>query len=207
MVIKVTYQQPVQSIRPNKSHRFDAYSPKLGRPITLFSYPQLNQWLLLEAFPAVKSFCERPDTLELQGGKQILIDYWIQRNRSEAFVVILCDDEPAPNLSKRPQTRLTFVRPKTLARWGTLANNWQSLLPYIVAQRNWCCDADMAKVVSLVEMPMTLKEIENQLTHLDSSTVRGYVFSALAKGLLRAPSLKNSLWQQNLLVLPALHGH
>ena len=55
----MTYQHPVHTTRPSKSHRFDFYSPKLGRPITLFSYPQLNQWTLLEAFPAIETFCER----------------------------------------------------------------------------------------------------------------------------------------------------
>lgn len=64
----MVYQQPVHRARPGKSHRFDVYSPKLGRPLTLFSHNQLRQWTFLEAFPAIKTFNKRPATIELQNG-------------------------------------------------------------------------------------------------------------------------------------------
>lgn len=203
----MAYQYPVHSIRPSKSHRFDFYSPKLGRPITLFSYPQLNQWSLLEAFPAVKTFCERPDTLELQDGKQLVIDFWIQKNRNEAFIVIIKDKSPILRVTGRPTYRVTFVSQKSLGRWAIFADNWQSMLPYIVSHRKWCGDAETKLVASFVKRPMTLKELENQMSAQDSSFVRACVFRAIAQGQLRAPSLKQSLWQQRLLILPGSPTH
>lgn len=203
----MTYQHPVHSIRPSKSHRFDFYSPKLGRPITLFSYPQLNQWTLLEAFPAIKTFCERPDTLELEGGKQIVIDFWIQKSRNEAFVVIVKDNNPVLKVVGRPALRVAFVKQKSLDRWAIFANNWQSMLPYIVSHRKWCDDTETKRVASIVKRAITLNELENQITAHDSSFVRACVFRAIAKGQLRAPSLKQSLWQQSLLILPSITAH
>jgi len=69
----MVYSTPTITKRPPKSDRFDLFSPKLNRHITLFSYWQLQLWLILETFP----FCERPDFIELKNGKQQLIDFWL----------------------------------------------------------------------------------------------------------------------------------
>jgi hypothetical protein len=40
--------------------RIEVYSPKIQRRLTLFSRDAHDAWLLLEADPEVRSFCERP---------------------------------------------------------------------------------------------------------------------------------------------------
>jgi hypothetical protein len=88
------YIKPLETVRPARSDRFDAFSPKLGRPLTLFSYSQFQQWLLLEALPSVKAFCERPALLESEDQKPVLIDFWIQGTTAEFFLVIRDDGTP-----------------------------------------------------------------------------------------------------------------
>ncbi len=38
----MSYIKPLETERPACRDRFDAFSPKLGRPLTLFSYSQFN---------------------------------------------------------------------------------------------------------------------------------------------------------------------
>lgn len=194
--------KPCQSSRPARSDRFDVFSPKLGRPLVLFSYLQLQQWLLLEAFPSVKTFCERPDLLEVQDGKAVLIDFWIQSTKNEIFVVIRDDDLPKPNLIGPAAIRIRYLNLSHLRSWSTLAKNWQSMLPYVVAYRNWLINDDINQIVQRCSSPVTLGELENSFLSKESSWVRACVFDALRKGLLQAPSLKTKPWNQFLQILP-----
>ena len=52
--------QPVVLARPRGAHRFEAFSLKLSRRVTLYRHAALEQWVLLETDPTVEAFCERP---------------------------------------------------------------------------------------------------------------------------------------------------
>jgi hypothetical protein len=52
--------QPVALARPRGAHRFEAFSLKLARRVTLYRFVALKQWVILEASPAVEAFCENP---------------------------------------------------------------------------------------------------------------------------------------------------
>jgi hypothetical protein len=52
--------EPVALARPRGAHRFEAFSLKLARRLTFYRRPLLEQWVRLEANPAVTTFCERP---------------------------------------------------------------------------------------------------------------------------------------------------
>jgi hypothetical protein len=198
----VRYIKPYQTSRPARSDRFDVFSPKLGRPLILFSYLQLQQWLLLEAFPSVKAFCERPDLLEVQDGKTVLVDFWIQSASNEFFLVIRADDSPKPNLANPAAVRTRYLKSSHLRSWSTLAKNWQSMLPYVVAYRHWLTSEDTVDIIKRCSSPLTLGELENSFSSKESSWVRACVFDALGKGLLRAPSLKTKQWNQFLQLSP-----
>jgi hypothetical protein len=187
------FTKPCHSERPARSDRFDVFSPKLGRPLTLFSYLQFQQWLLLEAFPSVKAFCERPDLLELEDGKTVLIDFWIQSASNEFFLVIRDDD--LPKLKTRASSlRIRYIRSSRYTGWNMLAKNWQSMLPYVISYRDWLTNEDSVEIVKRCSTPVTLKELENAFSFNESSWVRACVFDALAKGQLQAPSLRTKPW-------------
>ena len=199
------YHTPVHTDRPPNSHRFDVFSPKLGRPLTLFSYPQLHQWLLLEAFPGVRTFCERPDYLDLQEGPPRLIDFWVQRLRLEAFLVLVDNDTPELTLAKAPRIPVSYITPKALARWAPLARNWQSMISYLTAQRRWFTEGDVETAAAQCNRPMTLGQFEQQLSSRDPAWTRAVLFAALAHGRVRAPSLRTTPWSLETRILPAAY--
>jgi len=44
--------QPLTLPRPRGAHRYDVFSPKLGRRLTLYRRSAFEAWLILEADPA-----------------------------------------------------------------------------------------------------------------------------------------------------------
>lgn len=180
--------------RPARSDRFDVFSPKLNRPLTLFSYSQFQQWLLLEAFPSVKTFCERPVLLESQDQKPVLIDFWIQGSTAEFFLLIRDDRPPKLKQTGPHSLRVRYLKHRQLDRWGVFAQNWQSMLPYIVAYRHWLTNNDTNDIIKRCSSRITLGELENAYSSKEPSWVRACVFDALAKGSLQAPSIKSKPW-------------
>jgi len=54
------FHAPLEVARPRGCRLLEAFSPKLTRPIRLFERASFEQWIRLEADPAVLSLCERP---------------------------------------------------------------------------------------------------------------------------------------------------
>jgi hypothetical protein len=196
------YIKPLETERPARSDRFDAFSPKLGRPLTLFSYSQFQQWLLLEALPSVKAFCERPALLESEDQKPVLIDFWIQGATAEFFLVIRDDGTPTLKQTGADSLRVRYIKHSRLDSWGMFAQNWQSMLPYIVAYRHWLTNNDTVDLINRCSSRITLGELENAYPSKEPSWVRACVFDALAKGSLQAPSLKSKPWNRFLQISP-----
>jgi hypothetical protein len=63
--------------------RIEVYSLKIQRRLTLFSRDAHDAWLLLEADPEVRTFCERPAYVAGEAGR--LIDFWVDRGRHANF--------------------------------------------------------------------------------------------------------------------------
>jgi hypothetical protein len=95
------YEKPIEISRRPWQRRIEVYSPKLRRRLTLFSWAAHDAWLLLEADPAVKVFCERPTYVE--GGAGRLIDFWVSRGRRAHFWVLLLEESKKTALPKSVQ--------------------------------------------------------------------------------------------------------
>jgi hypothetical protein len=54
------YDNAMELRRRPWQRRIEVYSPKIQRRLTLFSRDAHDAWLLLEADPEVRTFCERP---------------------------------------------------------------------------------------------------------------------------------------------------
>src|SRR5260370_5823487 len=78
--------EPVALARPRGAHRFEAFSPKLGRRLTLYRRDALEQWILLEANPAVVTFCERPGYVQLDGHRR-LADFCVRNVGRKELVI------------------------------------------------------------------------------------------------------------------------
>ncbi len=79
--------QPVALARPRGAHRFEAFSPKLARRVTLYRFVALQQWVILEASPSVEAFCENPGFVII-GEQQILADFWIRYADRNELVIL-----------------------------------------------------------------------------------------------------------------------
>jgi hypothetical protein len=77
MVNSMPVLQPLGLARPRSAHRLEAFSLKLARRVTLSRHVALQQWVLLEASPAVETLCERPGLIIIDG-QQILAEVWVQ---------------------------------------------------------------------------------------------------------------------------------
>ena len=131
--------EPLTLPRPRGAHRYDVFSPKLGRRLTLYRRSAFEAWLMLEADPAAKTFCERPGFMAVDG-QRCVVDFWARFGDRECLVVL---SEPTP-ATDRPRSRPDFdpeafavrhidAAERAAARVWT--GNWQRMLPVLVAAR------------------------------------------------------------------------
>ena len=79
--------EPIAFARPRGAHRFDAFSLKLQRRLTLYRRSALEAWLMIESDPVVHSFCERPGLVRLDG-QRCVADFWVRFADCEELVVL-----------------------------------------------------------------------------------------------------------------------
>ena len=65
MTASKPYTQAVVFSRPAGRKRIEVFSPKLARRLSLGGYDAYRTWLVIEANPRIKAFCERPTWLSL----------------------------------------------------------------------------------------------------------------------------------------------
>ena len=180
------FSTPLDAPRPRGSPLLEGFSPKLCRRVRLFDRATFNQWLRLEADPAVLSLCERPVRLSFSPGSRV-VDFWIQRDDGEQLLVVYDgQDELAPTASDIPVQRVAAADLAAAAIW---IDNWQRMLPTIVSTRAWLSGALAHSVQEYVREPMVLSRLERAFAMGDPPVVRGAVFELLRKGRLIAPSL------------------
>ena len=80
------YDNAMELRRRPWQRRIEVYSPKIQRRLTLFSRDAHDAWLLLEADPEVRAFCERPAYVAGEAGR--LIDFWVDRGRHAKFWIL-----------------------------------------------------------------------------------------------------------------------
>jgi hypothetical protein len=100
--------RPINVKRPALVHRFEAWSPKLSRRLTVYSREAVSLWVLLEADPRVVSFCERPGYVRVND-HTVLADFWLQQDSAPAWWVMAearalepFDDAQVPRLDDCP---------------------------------------------------------------------------------------------------------
>jgi hypothetical protein len=185
--------EPVALARPRGAHRFEGFSPKLARRLTFYRRDLLEQWILFEADPAVVSFCERPGYVNVSA-KQLLAEFWVcYVDRQE--LVILDDafyDEPATRSHRRLDGAALPIRKISLADLAAARvwiDNWQRMLPCIVANWSLVSSSLPRAIDRFLAQPRKLIEIEREFSSGDPVLVRTAVFGMLHAGRLSAPDL------------------
>lgn len=80
------FASPLPATRARGARLIEAYSPKLGRRVTLHDHLAFSQWIRLEADVGVLGFCERP--ARSAPPQSCLIDFWLQRADGTQLIVL-----------------------------------------------------------------------------------------------------------------------
>jgi len=186
--------RPVTTPRPRGAPRLDAFSLKLNRRLTLFQRGAPELWLLIEADPAVQSFCERPGYAQLSG-QRYLADFWVRYANREELVILSDSLAEKPQPAARPDDELKgipirLVTSTDLAAARAWIDNWRHTLPFLVAARGLVSSSLLRAVEIFVTIPHTLLEIEREFSVGDPALVRAAVFGLLHAGHVDAVDLR-----------------
>jgi hypothetical protein len=185
--------KPVALVRPRGAHRYEAFSLKLSRRLTLYTRPSLEQWILLEADPAVVTFCERPGYVQFDG-HQLLADFWV-RYVDRQDVVVLNDsrvDDEISDASRELDGKALTIRRVAAAELiaaRVWIGNWQGMLPCLIANRKLVLPSLSRPIERFLARPKRLADVEREFSAGDPVLVRAALFSLLHQGKVSAPEL------------------
>jgi hypothetical protein len=186
--MQASYEKPIEISRRPWQRRIEVYSPKLRRRVTLFSREAHDAWLLLEADPAVKVFCERPAYLEGGGGR--LIDFWVNRGRHAKFWVLSSAEPEKLAIPKFAHgVSVQILRRADLMAFERRIDNWSQIVPYRVSFARYPDGRLQKEIFDRLEKPHRLERIEEAFHPLDVAGVRAALFELLATGKIIAPNL------------------
>ncbi|MFB9128364.1 hypothetical protein E2553_39920 [Paraburkholderia dipogonis] len=193
MVAVLRSFEPLMLPRPRGAHRYDAFSPKLGRRLTLYRRSAFETWLMLEADPASRTFCERPGFMVVDGQRRV-VDFWA-RSDDHKYLVLLSESTTTSN---RPRSRIDFDPEAFAVRYIDAAERaaarvwtgaWQRILPVLVAARGLVEPSLAASIERFVASPQSLMAIEREFSTGDPVLVRAAVFELLHRGRIQALEL------------------
>ena len=137
------YARAVVFSRPAGRRRIEVFSPKLGRRLSLGGYDGYRTWLVIEANPRIKSFCERPTYVD--GPRGAVIDFWVQLSDNEAGEFWMME-----STARRPTTvdqtaavppaqlhglSVRYITHADLLAWAIPIANWARITPYLVSHK------------------------------------------------------------------------
>nr|WP_309249636.1 hypothetical protein [Paraburkholderia sp. CNPSo 3274] len=161
----------------------------------------LQQWLLLEADPNVISFCERPGYVLIDGHRRLadFLAYYIDRKELVILIDQMADDSAKASCRDLDSTAFPIrpVAPAELAAARVWTDNWQRMLPYLVANWRLVPPTLLRAIACFVKHPQRLLAIEREFSACDPVLVRTALFSLLHGGRVSAPEL----WTQPLSLL------
>ncbi|MCC8397485.1 hypothetical protein LJ656_33545 [Paraburkholderia sp. MMS20-SJTR3] len=186
--------RPIALGRPRGAHRFEAFSPKLARRVMFYRRALLEQWLLLEANPKMITFCERPGYVLISEDRH-LADFWVRYvDRDE--LVILSEllwasnpDGPCAEIDACT-AEVRFVASAELAAARAWTDNWQRILPYLVANRGLVPTTLPPAIMQFVQEPRRLLDIEREFLTSDPVIVRAALFGLMHMGRVNAPEIQ-----------------
>jgi hypothetical protein len=185
--------EPLALVRPRGAHRFDVFSPKLKRRLTLYRRCALEAWLMIESDPSVRTFCERPGVVRLDG-QRCVGDFWVHFADREELVVL---SNPVVTNDTRQQhaefdaDRIPMRRIEVaeLAAARVWTDNWQRMLPALITTRDLVPASLYEAVERFVATPQPLLAIEREFSNDDPVLARAAIFGLLHAGRVEAPGL------------------
>src|SRR5271167_774243 len=182
------YDDAIEFRRRPWQRRIEVYSPKINRRLTLFSRDAHDAWLLLEADPKVRSFCERPAYVAGEAGR--LIEFWVDRGRHAKFWILGGAESEADGLpSTLHGIALRVLHRADMIAAETRIKNWSQIVPYLISFKRHTNRRLEEEVLARVEKPHRLEHLEAAFQPIDVSMVRASLFNLVAEGRVVAPDI------------------
>jgi hypothetical protein len=184
--------QPTPIRRLPGMRRLHVHSPKVGRTLVLFSYDSLAAWALAESCPLIKTFCEYPGYVDLDG-ERVMADFWVRGSGRDEFLKLEDGIELTPEWPARAPTyidvSLTRVSSDWLQRNREWIDNWLQINPYLVANARFVTPAMLDRVAALFDDARPLFDAEHAVRDVDAQLARTAVFMLMHRGTLSSDDL------------------
>lgn len=180
--------------RPFGCHRYDVYSPKMHRQLTLFGRQALDLWVTLEASSPVLSYCERP--LIIPGSRPArAFDFWVKRVEGEELLVLMRSRDQKPSDNDEPTSDIqalsgTLVEgipircidPRDMTDHQIALANWGSIIRDLAAFERFIPEPLCTSVKAKLDSRKSIAQLQSELSDFDASTVRLAIFLLLHRG-------------------------
>ncbi|MGU8077125.1 hypothetical protein [Burkholderia pyrrocinia] len=147
---------------------------------------------MLESNPNVHTFCERPGYVMLDG-QRCLADFWVRyADRQELIVLpdpVAMPNNASPAMIEADTMAVRRIGPAELAASRMWIENWQRMLPCLIATRGLISNSLRDDIERFVLDPQPLLAIERAFSTGDSMLIRAAVFGLLHAGRIQAPAL------------------
>jgi len=196
-----SFSTPLDVKRPYGSFRFDVFSLKADRRMTLYGKAALCQFIELESDFEVTALCERPLLIPDIKPKR-LVDFWALNGGIPTFYILVRQAE-AFELSKEKRAYNEFkkwvnderavlkeVLIDDFGKRRVCHDNWASILQHLVTHKGQVTPALLDRCAEEMPKAFTLNEIEQKMVDFDEMLVRAAVFTLLANGNLVCPTLE-----------------
>lgn len=184
--------QPVAVGRPPFRHRYEVFSPKLERRITLYSWDAVLVWTLIEGVPEITQFCERPGLIQEQNHWR-LADFWLEHTGHSEYWLLPDLNLPiigsAPRIDLDAAQAIQRVVPDHLNQHAMFIRNWQSALPYVISNRRWISAQQCDRITTFCSDVQMLVDIERSELPADPVITRTVVFDLARRGALRSEDM------------------
>lgn len=191
------FQAPADSRRPYGCHRFDVWSPKLKRRLTLFGDWALTAWIAIEANPTIAGFCERPMVVGSQKPPRV-VDFWVKTAATEELWLFLRQREQGLLAQGEPLVpafrswaedagmTIRLLRLEELALGEQLSRNWSAVLHYLAANHALVRPQLIDGLREACRGGAQLRALEKRFAGEDPILVRTAIFFLLHQGIVRA---------------------
>lgn len=198
--MSLTFSKPLDIQRPYKSFRFDAYSLKAGRRITLYGKAALCQWLELEANPEVTSICERPLFVPESKPKRV-IDFWAMEGGVSTFYLLLRNGEIGGSFPLKlaytdfcswvaaEHGRIKEIGIDVFESRRVRLDNLLVIVEHLVSHKGQVTPTLIDRFDDELPQDFTLGQAEVLLADVDPMLARAAIFHLLSRGSLRCHSL------------------
>ena len=216
--LRPPYTRPADGHRPYGTHRFDVYSLKAARRLTLFGRASLSVWVQLEADATVTRLCERPlvvpDTLPRR-----VVDFWAEQDGQDRLIFLTRTSDPALIAKRRSQlasfciwakdTGLSVEEkhmPDETSPKSCWQDNWIDMLQHCSSYRASLSPEILQRVQSNLNRPTAIRVLMQGAIQgpygVEPDVARAAIFELIRCGRARISNLESARLNDEQIVEP-----